>query len=83
MIYKIKTRHDELCLVIDVKTDSPCKIRVIVQDANQPNTKFTDRYNTVNGRAKFFVFMPVSGANALIYVFNEDYGNVEMIILFL
>ena len=77
MIISIPTRHEELTLLIKVFTDAPQKIRLRVVDADQPNTAFTDRYRTVNGESIFFVRMPVSPKNALIYIFNEANGNLS------
>jgi hypothetical protein len=76
LIYEIPTRYDEQTLKITVSTSSPQKIRLTVRDKDLPNTVFTDRYKTVNGEACFYVRMPVSGSTALIYVYNEDNGNL-------
>jgi hypothetical protein len=75
MIVSVPTRYEELTLVIKVYTNSPTRIRLKVIDADQPNTYFTDRFKTVDGDFTFYVRMPVSGNNALVYVFNEDIGN--------
>jgi hypothetical protein len=75
MIVSVPTRYEELTLVVKVYTNSPTKIRLKVIDADQPNTSFTDRFKTVDGDFTFYVRMPVSGNNALVYVFNEDIGN--------
>jgi hypothetical protein len=76
MIVKVPTRHEELTLVIKVCTYEPTKIRVKVIDENQKDTSFTDRYKTVDGETIFYVRMPVSPQNALVYVYNEDNGNL-------
>jgi hypothetical protein len=78
MIYKVPTRHEELTLLIKVHTFKPETIRLKVTDADQPNTAFTDRYKTVDGESIFFVRMPVSPANALISVYNEANGNLQV-----
>jgi hypothetical protein len=76
MIIKVPTRHEELTLVIKVYTHTPTDIRIKVLDEAQPKTSFTDRYKTVDGEATFFVRMPVSPTNALVYVYNEANGNL-------
>jgi len=76
MIYRVPTRYEELTLVIKVVTDSPQSIRIVVEDEEQPNTCFTNRYKIVDGESIFFVRMPVSGSNALVSIYNEDNGNV-------
>jgi hypothetical protein len=77
MIYELPTRYDELTIKIVVSTASPQKIRIRVQDKDLAKTVFTDRYKTVNGDNTFFVRMPVSGKAAIIYVYNEDNGNIK------
>ena len=77
MIFSVPTRYEELTLLIKVRTYEPQKIRIKVIDADQPNTTFTDRYKTINGESIFFVRMPVSGREVLVYVYNEAYGNME------
>jgi hypothetical protein len=78
MIFSVPTRHEELTLLIKVKTKSPEKIRVKVIDAEQPNTSFTDRYKTIDGENIFYVRMPVSPKEALVYVYNENVGNLPV-----
>ena len=76
MIYTVPTRYEELTLVIKVYTNSAVNIRIKVVDADQPNTTFTDRDKIVDGESIFFVRMPVSPKTALVYVYNEDLGNM-------
>lgn len=78
MIFKVPTRHEELTLLIKVRTYQPQQIRLRVTDADQPNTAFTDRYKTVDGESIFFVRMPVSPKNALVSVYNEANGNLPV-----
>jgi hypothetical protein len=68
MIVKVPTRHEELTLIIKVFTHEPTKIRIKVIDDSQKDTSFTDRYKTVDGETIFYVRMPVSPQNALVYV---------------
>lgn len=76
MTYNVPTRYEEMTLLIKVRTNSPETIRIKVIDAHQPNTAFTDRYKTVDGETIFFVRLPVSGNDVLVYVYNEAYGNL-------
>jgi hypothetical protein len=76
MIVKVPTRHEELTLIIKVLTQQPTKIRIKVIDESQVDTSFTDRFKTVDGESIFYVRMPVSPQNALVYIYNEDKGNL-------
>ena len=76
MIVKVPTRHEELTLIIKVLTQQPTKIRIKVIDESQVDTSFTDRFKTVDGESIFYVRMPVSPKNALVYIYNEDKGNL-------
>lgn len=76
MIYKVDTRFDELTLRIKVYTHKSCNVRIKVVDSDQPNTSYTDRFKTVDGESIFFVRMPVSGRESLVYVYNEENGNL-------
>lgn len=76
MIVKVPTRHEELTLMIKVFTQDPTKIRIKVLDEEQTDTSFTDRFKTVDGESTFYVRMPVSPKNALVYIYNEDNGNL-------
>lgn len=78
MIFSVPTRHEELTLLIKVKTFEPQKIRIKVIDAEQPNTTFTDRFKTVDGESIFFVRMPVSPREAFVYIYNEANGNLPV-----
>jgi hypothetical protein len=76
MIVRVPTRHEELTLIIKVSTYEPTKIKIKVIDEAQKDTSFTDRFKTVDGETIFYVRMPVSPQNALVYVYNEDNGNL-------
>jgi hypothetical protein len=76
MIYTVPTRYEELTLVVKVYTNSAVNIKLKVVDADQPNTTFTDRSKIVDGESIFFVRMPISPKNALVYVYNEENGNL-------
>jgi len=76
LIYKVPTRHEEQTLLIKVRTQQPETLRIKVLDADQPNTFFTDRYKIIDGEDIFFIRMPVSPQNALVYIYNEANGNL-------
>lgn len=76
MIYKVATKYEEITLVINLYTYKPTTIRIKVIDADQPNTTFTDRTRIIDGESPFYVRMPVSSDNVLVYVYNEDKGNL-------
>jgi hypothetical protein len=78
MTFTVPTKYEEVTLLIKVYTSQPQKIRLVVADANQPNTTFTDRYKTVDGESIFFVRMPVSGDEVLVNVYNEANGNLRV-----
>ena len=78
MIFSVPTRHEELTLLVKVKPLEPQKIRIKVIDAEQPYTTFTDRFRTVDGESIFFVRMPVSPKEAMVYIYNENNGNLQV-----
>lgn len=78
MVYEVPSRHEEFTLFIRVATTKPEKIRIVVRDADMPNTVFTDRFKTVNGEVSFFVRMPVSGKRVYATIYNERVGNVDV-----
>ncbi len=71
-----KTKNIPLTLMIEVITNGPQKIEVIVKDINKPNTLYTNRWSTINGKQAFFVRMPLSPYEALISVYNKENGNL-------
>lgn len=77
MNFSREIKGKPITLMIEVKTNSPQKIKVIVKDGDKPFTVYTDRYATVNGSLKFYVRMPISPMIARISVFNEKNGNLK------
>ena len=63
--------------MIEVATRGPEKIQIVVKDLNKEDTKYTDRYSTVNGVQRFFVRMPISPYEALVSVYNTANGNLK------
>ncbi len=72
---RIWTRYQSCILKISVYTYLPCQIRLVVADAKQDNTMFTNRSEQINGLHHFYVRMPQSGSQTIINVFNEKVGN--------
>jgi hypothetical protein len=67
-----------MILKIDVEVYQPSRIRVIVEDADQENTVFTNRYEDIqSGKHTFLVRLPLVGKRTNVFVFNEDNGIVE------
>lgn len=78
MTYQLLTNFSECCIVIKLKTYSPEQICIVVEDAEQANTMFTNRICTVSGDDCFYVNLPVCGRNTLIHIFNERNGNLAI-----
>jgi hypothetical protein len=74
MNYKLWTRYEECVLQIKVKTFKPVRVRIIVSDAKQKNTEFTNRYMTINGEKDFIVRMPLSPEIAILSIYNDALG---------
>lgn len=72
MEQRILTGYESQILKIGVKTDSQQQIRVIVSDADQIHTEFTNRYSVINGNDYFYVRMPLAPRVAVVKVFNDD-----------
>jgi hypothetical protein len=76
MQQRILTGYQEQILKIGVRTAKPEQIRIIVSDAAQKNTVFTNRYNVVNGDKFFYIRMPMAPNVALVQVYNDANGPV-------
>lgn len=64
-------------LRITVQAATPTKVFLTVEDYFRPNTKYTDRFKTIQGRESFIVKMPISPEVCKITMLNEhgsDYG---------
>jgi hypothetical protein len=64
-------------LKFTVRAATPTKIFLKVEDYFRPNTKYTDRYKTINGTEDFIVKMPMSPEICKISLLNQsgnDYG---------
>jgi len=77
MIIKVPTKYEELTLVIRLFAHEKVNIRIKVLDPNQSNTVFTDRTQIIEGESSFFVRMPVSSNEVLVYIYNEANGNLK------
>ena len=71
-----KTKNIPITLMIEVVTNGPQELQVVVKDINKPNTLYTDRWSTIDGKKAFYVRMPLSPYESLISVFNKNVGNV-------
>jgi hypothetical protein len=63
-----------LVLKFTLRAVNPTKIFLKVSDYFRPNTKYTDRYATINGTEDFLVKMPISPEICKITIINQN-GN--------
>lgn len=77
MNIRLTTGHNEQILKITIRTTSGRqeKIRIIVCDAEQSNTVFTNRYLVFDGEQDFWVRMPIAPRVALVQIYNDAIGN--------
>jgi hypothetical protein len=67
-----------MILRIDVEIYQPSRIRVIVEDADQENTVFTDRFEDIQGgQHTFKIRLPLVGERVNVFVFNEENGDID------
>lgn len=77
MNIRVYTGRSEQILKIGVNVlgNKPQTIRLIVSDADQNNTVFTNRFCVFVGKKNFYVRMPLSPKVALVQIYNEAKGN--------
>ena len=63
--------------MIEVATARPEKIQIEVKDINKPDTKYTQRYSTVDGVQQFYVRMPISPYESIVSIYNDANGNLK------
>ena len=72
-----KTKKEALTIMIEIVTNGPQKIQIVVRDINKLDTDYTNRHATINGTQKFFVRMPLSPYESMISVYNVANGNMK------
>lgn len=77
MNIRVYTGTDEQILKISIRitTGRQEKIRLIVCDADQNNTVFTNRYKVSDGEENFYVRLAIAPKVALVQIYNEAIGN--------
>jgi hypothetical protein len=61
-----------LVIKLTLKANDPVTVFIRCEDAIRPNTKYTDRYNTMQGVEDFIIRMPQSPELSKITIVNED-----------
>jgi hypothetical protein len=74
MVKNIKTNGNPTTLEIRVESKKDIKVALIVSDAEQQNSNYTQRTGVVNGVISFFVSMPQSPNVSKVVVFNKARG---------
>lgn len=74
---RIKTRFDEMCLVLKVSTIKPTIVRIKIYDESKPKIVFTDRYKTVSGEETFYIRMPLTSESVILSVYDDKKGNTK------
>lgn len=71
---KIITRYAPLTLCVELRTEVPTKLHLLVYDAKDSKRKFTQRYKTVTGNETLYVRMPLSPDVAVVEVYADRGG---------
>ncbi len=74
MILKYRSNRMPLVIKLTLKANDPVTVFIRCEDALRPNTKYTDRYNKMQGIEDFLIRMPQSPELSKITVVNEN-GN--------
>lgn len=71
MNFFVDTAYRPTRLVIGLETFEPKTMYIVVRDAKNKETQYTNRYNTVDGREDFEILMPVSPKRTEVVVRSE------------
>lgn len=71
MNFFVNTAYRPSRLLLGLETYEPKTLYIVVRDAKNKNTQYTNRYNTVDGREEFEILMPVAPQKAEIIVRSE------------
>lgn len=77
MNYRVDTRYEEMCLVINVAVTMPTKVRIKIFDEQQPKIVFTNRYKTIKTQEELFIRMPLTPKSVIISVYDDKLGNLS------
>jgi hypothetical protein len=76
MNYRLNTRYDEMCLVIKIAVQQPCRVQIKIYAEDKPNIVFTDRWSTIESQQTFYVRLPMTSENVIISVYDKEKGNL-------
>ena len=81
MELKLNCRNIPQVVQLTVKqlSKTPPKVRIIVQDWNKQNTKYTDRWNTIKGTETFHIRLPMSPKIARITIISMNKAPFKLI----
>jgi len=79
MNFRIQTRHEEMCLRIEVVCSKPSVVRIKIYDEEKPKIVFTNRYKTVSSSETFYVRLPITSKSIILSVYDDKKGNTPEI----
>lgn len=74
---KIWCGHEPMILKLTIHAGKEVPVKIVVADANQDYTMFTNRTENIVGQKDIFVRMPLSPWMAAINIYNVEIGNVS------
>lgn len=74
-----KTYKQPSVLTIGIETAYPKKMYLVVRDKRNPNTHYTNRYKTIDGREELEVYLPVAPGLAEVVVASEKEARGAMV----
>ena len=74
MIKILNTNFEQMTINISIEVVKPTRIRIVLEDNDNPNTILTNRYRDIDKTDTVLIRLPISGKTSKLTIYDENVG---------
>jgi len=74
MVVLLNTNYEQMIINIDISVAQPTRIRIVLEDNDNPNTVLTNRFRDIETQDTILVRLPICGKTSKLTIYDENVG---------
>ena len=72
MVILLNTNYEQMTINIDIEVVAPTRIRIVLEDTDNPNTVLTNRFRDIETKDTVLIRVPICGKNSKLIIYDEN-----------
>jgi hypothetical protein len=74
MVKILNTNCEQMIINIDIEVVAPTRIRIVLEDNDNPNTILTNRFRDIETKDTILIRLPICGKTSKLTIYDENVG---------